>query len=351
MHYFRNLINELQNAGHKVVVTAKNVPIICSLLKVYGIPFTLMPRKGKGIAGKILMQLIFDLFLIRISIKNKIDIAIGTSISITHLSFVTGITSVFFEDDDDEVIPLSVRFGHPFATLIASPECLRGKKKGKKVIFYPGYHELAYLHPLRFSPDKEVLETLGIKEEEKFFLMRFSALDAHHDRGIIGISKEMKLRLLNVLIPHGRVFITSEKEIEPELESFRLPVEPHKIHSLLYYCHIFIGDSQTMTSEAAVLGVPSLRCNSFAGRISYLQEQEEKYGLTFAFHPDNFENLMLKLSELLSDRHLTVKWRDKRNRMLRDMIDVTSFWYNLVVDHEQTVTDIAEDKNYFNRFR
>ena len=46
---------------------------------------------------------------------------------------------------------------------------------------------------------------------------------------------------------------------------------------------MFIGDSQTMTSEAAVLGVPSLRCNSFAGRISYINEQEFKYGLTL-FH-------------------------------------------------------------------
>ena len=53
-----------------------------------------------------------------------------------------------------------------------------------------------------------------------------------------------------------------------------------------------------MTSEAAVW-VPSLRCNSFAGRISYLEEEEHKYGRRLIYS-DNFDALLGKLCELVA---------------------------------------------------
>ena len=78
----------------------------------------------------------------------------------------------------------------------------------------------------------------------------------------------------------------------------QLKISPEKIHHLLYFATMFVGDSQTMTSEAAVLGTPAIRCNSFVGRISYLEEEEHKYGLTFGFTPDKFDNLIIKIKEL-----------------------------------------------------
>jgi predicted glycosyltransferase len=33
---------------------------------------------------------------------------------------------------------------------------------------------------------------------------------------------------------------------------------------------LYIGDSQTMAAEAAVLGIPSIRFNSFVGKLVYL---------------------------------------------------------------------------------
>jgi predicted glycosyltransferase len=85
-----------------------------------------------------------------------------------------------------------------------------------------------------------------------------------------------------------------------------------------------------MTSEAAVLGTPSLRCNSFAGKISYLEEEEKKYHLTYAFLPTEFENLKHKLNEMLSNKDLKKEWQVKRNAMLNDKINVTEFFYHLI---------------------
>ncbi|MCK7538001.1 MAG: hypothetical protein MZV63_47115 [Marinilabiliales bacterium] len=83
--------------------------------------------------------------------------------------------SVIFDDDDDNVQPLMARLGHPFADLIVSPSSAVNTRASRKALFYPGYHELAYLHPARFIPDASVLHDAGITPGEKFFIMRFNA--------------------------------------------------------------------------------------------------------------------------------------------------------------------------------
>jgi len=39
-----------------------------------------------------------------------------------------------------------------------------------------------------------------------------------------------------------------------------------------------------MTSEAAMLGTPSLKLNSFAGKLSVPNELEQKYQLCYSFY-------------------------------------------------------------------
>ena len=36
-----------------------------------------------------------------------------------------------------------------------------------------------------------------------------------------------------------------------------IKIDPNDMHHILSYAHIFIGDSQTMAAEAAILGTPS----------------------------------------------------------------------------------------------
>ena len=267
VHLYRNFYSEMKARGHKLIVTVKNLRSATELLDIYGIPYMLIGARGGTLAAKAIRQDQFDLSLIRIAKQFSIDIGLGSSISLAHASRFCRMKSVIFDDDDDRVQPLMVKFGHPFADLIVSPSSLERARASVKALFYPGYHELAYLHPARFRPDPVVLTDAGIKPGERYFLMRFNAFRAHHDKGVRGLSAEQRLGLVKQLEPHGRVFITTEADIEPELAAFQLRVSPEKAHSLLSFATLFIGDSQTMTSEAAVLGVPALRCNTLAGSI------------------------------------------------------------------------------------
>lgn len=350
VHYYRNLAVELEKKGHLVFWTVKEIEVAKRLLNHYGFKYFVLPKKSDGLLGKAWKQLLYDLIILGICIQKRITIAIGTSVSVAHVSKISWVKSVVFDDDDDDVQPLVTKYVNPYADVLVSPEALLGKRKRKDTIYYPGFHELAYLHPKRFTPDSSVLDELGINPNEPFFIMRFNVFKAHHDVGISGLSLEQKLRLIEELKPYGRILITTERNIEPELKNYQLVVSPEKIHSLMAFATIFLGDSQTMTSEAAVLGIPSLRCNSFAGRIAYLEEEEHKYGLTFAFKPENFEALVQKLKYLLQRGDLKEEWQRRRGKMLEDKIDVTAFWAWLIENNVHKVEKVSES-NFWNKFR
>jgi predicted glycosyltransferase len=157
------------------------------------------------------------------------------------------------------------------------------------------------------------------------------------------LSKKQKLELVALLKPHGKVLITGERSPEPELMPYQLKISPDKIHSLLYYATLFIGDSQTMTSEAAVLGTPALRCNSLVGKISYLEEEEKRYHLAFGFRPEQFDMLKEKVLELLKDTTLGVTFRRRRARLLGDKIDVTAFLVWFVENYPESALRMQQD--------
>jgi len=329
VHLYRHFIGKMTAKGHRIWVTVKNVSSSKRLLEAFNIPYTVIGEKSDSIIEKGIKQLGYIRRLYRIVRENKIDIGVGSSINLAHLSKLTGMKSVIFDDDDDEVEPLFVRFAHPFCDYLLSPNALRGRRKRRDTLFYPGYHELAYLHPRRFTPDPEVLREIGLKEGDPFFIMRFNAFKAHHDVGAKGLSAEQKQCLLRILKAEGQVFITMEKELEPEFEPYRLSVSPEKIHSLLFFARLFAGDSQTMTSEAAIIGTPALKCNSFAGRLLVPTELEKRYQLCFSFHPIKFDKLVEKLKNMLQQPSLKKVWLERRRKMLQEKIDVSAFmvWF------------------------
>ena len=181
--------------------------------------------------------------------------------------------------------------------------------------------------------------------------MRFVALKGHHDVGQSGLSLDQKRRLIELLKPYGRVIITSERAIESEFEQYRLPVPPEDIHSLMYYSSMFLGDSQTMTSEAAILGVPALKCNTFAGRLSVPNELEQKYGLCYAYLPSEFDKLYEHTKRLLETPNTKQQWQQKRDCFLADKIDVSAFFVWFIENYPESKRILSENPDHQLRFK
>ncbi|MGD2087748.1 MAG: DUF354 domain-containing protein [Candidatus Aminicenantes bacterium] len=351
VHLFKNFYFEMKKKCSSLIVTVKNIPSAKQLLDIFGMDYIDIGSKPESIRGKLLAQFRFNWQLLNVVRKKKIDLGIGTSISLAHVSKISRMKSFVFDDDDSAVEPLFAKFCHPFVDFLISPNVLDYERRKKNHFTYAGYHELAYLHPNRFKPDPRVLKDLDMTAGTVFFVLRFNAFKAHHDVGIKGLSFEQKKELIKHLSKHGRVFITMEKELLPEFKKYQLTISPAKIHSLLFYATMFIGDSQTMTSEAAVSGTPALRCNSFVRRISYLEEEEHKYGLTYGFKPDEFSDMIRKIEELLAMSNLKGEWQKRREKMLADKIDVTAFMVWFIENYPDSVEMMKKDPTYQYRFK
>jgi len=350
VHLLKNLYHQLLLHKHEIWVTVKNIPVAISLLEKYRIKYIEIGKKNDSLFGKAFSQVSYNIKVLNIVRRNDISIGIGSSITIAHVSRLSKMKSILLDDDDDDVQPLFVKYAHPFFDTILSPESLVGHRKSNKALFYSGFHELAYLHPNWFEPDVRVLEEAGIAEGEKYFVLRFNVFKAHHDIGVKGMTTAQKLKLINILEPYGRVFITTERSIEPELKKFQMLISPEKVHSFIYYATMFLGDSQTMTSESAILGTPALRMNSFVGRIAYLEEEEHKYGLTFGFKPDEFDKMIEKIKILIQVGDLKGEWKHRRDKLLSEKIDVTSFLFWFVENYPKSVSILRENPNYPKKF-
>tara|TARA_Y100001954_G_C15811781_1_gene605578 strand:+ start:1834 stop:2928 length:1095 start_codon:yes stop_codon:yes gene_type:complete len=351
VHLFKYIYKQLIGRGNKVIVITKENNSIEYLLKVYKIPYKIIGKKKDGILQKAFLQLLHNLNALKIIINNNIQIGIGSSITNDHLSIMTKMKSIHFSDDDEDQVPLISKFSYPFSDLILAPDSLTFKKFSHKTLGYAGTHELAYLHPNKFKPNIEIISRLGLKKGDTYFVLRFVALKGHHDIGQSGININQKRQLINFLEPFGRIFITSESPIEEEFEKFRIPVAPEEIHSLLYYAKMFIGDSQTMTSEACILGTPALKCNTFAGKLSVPNELEKKYNLCFSYKPDQFNALIEKAKELLLKKDLDQIWNNRLKIFLNDKIDVTNFMVWFIEKYPESRNIISKNKNYQFKFK
>lgn len=345
VHLFKHLIKELKSRGYEVIVTSKNVESITKLLDLYHIPYISTGRKKDHLLWKYVYEFFHLLKVLGIVLGRRIDYGIGISMVLPVVSKLTVMKSFALDDDDLVATPIFGKFTS-YANVILTPSALAHEDRGKQRIAHPSYHELAYIHPNRFRPDPDVLTELGLTPGDAYFVLRFNAFKAHHDGGAKGLTLDQKIELVDFLKRFGRVLITTERTIEPELALYQLPISPEKIHTLLYYATLFVGDSQTMTTEAALLGTPAIKLNTFAGQLSIPNEIEQKYQLCYSFQPDNFPAMMRTVKELALNSDSKAVWQDRKESMLADKVDLTSFLTALILNYPQSVAEAKAEVAY-----
>jgi uncharacterized protein len=351
-HLFINVIRQLKSKGHECAILTKKKDILEELLQKSGIPyFSLLPRgRNDSKAGIAIGMIKTDVRLLRFAIKFKPDVMIGTSFAISHVGKLLAIPSINVNEDDIDIVPLYAKMSYPWASCILAPAATKlGKWKDKSVL-YNGYHELAYLHPANFEASKTVVEKY-FDPGERYFIMRFARLTAHHDKGITGINARIAAKIISILEPSGKVYITSERELEPEFEQYRMRINPLDIHHVMAFSSMYVGDSQTMAAEAGVLGVPFVRFNDFVGRIGYLAELEDTYRLGFGIKTTEEESLYSTIQSLLDMPNLKEEWQVRRQKMLSEKIDVAAFMSWFIENYPESVKTMKEDHDYQLRFR
>ncbi len=284
-HLYKHVVNALNNNSYNVTYLIKRKDILEDLVKQTAIPYTIVRDKERSKSSKFglissMLKLDFNVFKSLLTLRPKL--LIGTYCPI--VSKLTFIPFISCNEDDAKVVPNFAILSYPPANAILTPVVCDNGKWNDKSTKYPSYHELAYLHPNHFIPNKSIVEGYSIDTTKPYFILRFASLNAHHDDGIKGINTEIAQRLIDILSPHGQIYITSERELEPQFEPYRIRINPLDMHHVMAFASLYIGDSQTMAAEAGVLGTPFVRFNDFVGRIGYLRELEDVYQLGYGIH-------------------------------------------------------------------
>lgn len=316
VHVFRNYFLAMSDLGHSVHFTCRDKDCTIDLLEHYGMPYNNIGKPYSGAISKLFGMILFGLKIRKIAKEQQSDLFVSiSSMYAAQCAWFLGKPHIVLDDTEHS------RFEHmlykPFSTMILTPSCFE-KHMGKKHVRYDGFHELAYLHPLRFKPDPSIREAIGIDSDRPFVLLRFVSWNAGHDRGQSGLNANEKEALIASLETKCQVFISSENALPPSLEKYRIRIPAHQMHSVLNEAVLYIGEGATMASECAMLGTPAIYVNTLTA--GTLREQGS-YGLIHSF--PNGNGVIDEALMIISDPQRQAMYKSHCAMMLNEKIDVT----------------------------
>lgn len=319
VHFYRAAISELVEAGHEVSVFVRDSEITTSLLDAYDIDHTTLTNGPNGsVVDLAWTQATFEARLIRQLRRLDPDVVSGVGgVSASHAAAAVGAESVVFTDT--EHARLSNALMKPFVDRVYTPDCFH-QTFGNGHVRYPGYHELAYLHPNRFTPDSAVLEQTDIDPERPLAVVRLAGWEAAHDVGANGID-DPTVVIERLEAAGAQVRLTSEAPsgtIAPDRE---LDLPPDQFHDLLAHATLYLGEGATTAAESAVLGTPAIYVNSL--RMGYTDELEARYQLLYNCQGSFRRERAIRTAERVLDGSEPTDFVAAREEMLAEKVDTT----------------------------
>lgn len=343
VHLFKNLAWQLEKHGHQVFFTTREKDVTTTLLKAYDIKYISFGKNYSKAWKKPIGLVKFTFLLLKYSIKIKPDIYVSHgSFYAAFISKIMKKPHVSLENNGNwEQIHLYL----PFTDVVFTPWNLE-QDLGKKQVRLKTFHEMAYLRPEYFTPDKHKIEKLEIRGNEKYCIIRLVSWGASHDLGQSGINKSILGDIIKIIKKDYRIFISAEGNIPEEYKKYLIKIDPVDIHHVLYYASLCISEGATMASEAGVLGTPALYVNTL--KRSYNQDQEA-FGTVFnCNYPSQAIDMLTAL--LLTDK-LDEIMQKRKKELLRSRIDLTQFLLWFIEDYPNSLELMFNNPDYQLKFR
>lgn len=346
VHLFRPFALSMIRKGHQILFTCREKEFEIDLLKAAGFDFISFGKKYKTTLGKLWGLIKFDLLELKAALKFKPDVYLSHgSPYAAQVAWLLGKPHISLEDTFNFE---QIRFYKAFSKVILT-SMYDHPDLGKNNIKYSGYHELAYLHPKVFTPNSNVMTELGLKSGESYVIVRFVSWNATHDAGHKGIGLKNKIAAVERISQVAKVFISSENELPNELKKYKFPLLPERMHDALSFASMVYGESATMATEAAVLGVPAIYLDN-TSRL-YTKEIENKYQLIYNFSESEKDQLasIEKAIEILKEPKSV--WEERRKKLLSEKINVTEFLVWFVENFPQSKTEMKNNPTHDLNFK
>ena len=278
-HYyqFKYIMSILRERGHAINVLARDKDVLLKVLEEENVQYQVFGEHKDSLVGKLFSSFSIYRNYKRIVKAFQPDIIVSKA-SLYGVLVAKSLKCRSFIFPDSEVVALTNKLVAPLASVIITPEpfALDYGKKHQKI---KGLFEDCYLSPNVLYIDSHFPDNNGLKRP--YAILRFVGWSANHDINNSGFTLDQKISLAESIGKYMTVYISSEKELPDVLSKYRMATPAAQIHNVLANADLYVGDSQTMAAEAALLGTPAIRSNSFVGDgdMSNFKMLENKYGL------------------------------------------------------------------------
>ena len=330
VHLYRHAIDRLQDAGHEVLVLGRDYGCTIDLLEFYDLPYEIY-----GVCETTKFSLVRELpkhfaRIFRKTLRYDPDLVFGIGSYAAPAGTLARAPVVLITDS--EPVAVDQFISRLFANAILTPYTFR-KDLGSKHFQFRGFKETAYLHPDVFDADKGVRTELGLDPDERFAIVRLNAFGSHHDVNHGGFSADQRRDLVTKLSEEMTVFISDEGGTfdADTVDSRLFDAHPGYLHDALAEASLLVTDTQTMATEAALLGTPTIRSNTFVGDGDMGNFLElEQQGLLY--NTDDFGDVLTTAMEYATDETVQRRWRERREAYVGDLDNVT-----------EVILDVAEN--------
>ena len=262
--FFKPIIEELNNRGYQVMLTARDCFQTCGLADLLNLSYKRIGKHyGKNKIIKV-AGLVFRAFqLMSVVRREKPDLALSHgSRSQLILATMFGIPSVLIGDyEHATMLPLA------YPKWIIVPDIIPDnaiKLSRDRTFKYPGIKEDVYVP--NFRPDSTLKNKLGLGVEDLIISIRPPATEAHYHNphseelfkatiDFLGNKENTRL----VLLPRNEKQAAEVREMWPKFcSNGKIIIPEHVVDglNLMWHSDLVISGGGTMNREAAALGVP-----------------------------------------------------------------------------------------------
>jgi len=329
-HLYKHAVRRLREAGHDARVLARDYGCTIPLLEWYGLPYETYGYCGTSKYS--LLRNVVDHYrnILTHAVRFDPDLVFGMGAYAAHAGAVTRTPVVLLLDS--EPTTLDHRISAPFADAMLTPAAFR-KDLGENHYEFPGFKESAYLHPDAYEPAGDVRARLGLADDERFVILRFNAFGSHHDVGEGGFSPAQRRRLVETLAGKATVLLSDEGDAvdAATLPAREFDCHPALLHDALAEADLLVADTQTMVTEAALLGTPAIRSNSWVGEddMGNFLELERR---NLVRNLRAFDDVLDAATELLADADAPARWAKRREQFMAETVNLTDVIVDVATD-------------------
>ncbi len=353
-HQFRRTINELKARGDFVDICINTKDMLEDLVKEEGWEYTNLFPNGRRIKGlhtyinAAVNSFITIYKLLKYISGKKYDLFI-TSDFLTFVGRIKSTPTLYFTDDDISAVPESSILIFS-ANYVVAPNISDLWKFNYKKIGYDGYKSMAHLHTNTFVPNKAILPDIYTDGKPLFFI-RCVSVTSTHDVGKRGLGDDTLIQIVKKLSECGNIIINTQREIPEILRKYILPIDKRNVAQYIYNATLFLGDSNSMCYEAAVLGTPAIEIDDWFGDFTQYHELHNKYNLMFGYKSDNFHEIITKIDEILNNiKDDKLYYKKKRDILMQEKIDLSEFMIWLIKNYPESIKEYFQNPLIQRRF-